>query len=179
MVFGGFQPWPSEWTNKQFFEILAIFKVNYWVRRIFSHDMTLYTVLFTLCSNKINKEKIVVLQLLSILFDQISPKWVRFRWWLQVLESKLPQTWSYNILFFHKFCVDLKYNQKISLGSGYVNNRTFWLRSDLIVLIMKKYSDSWYLSAFALSGINICIVFFICMFYFRNMESNKTHGILI
>ena len=92
-----------------FFEILAIFKVNYWVRRTFSHDMTLYTVLFTLCSNKINKEKIVVLQLVPILFDQISPKWVQFRWWLQVLESKLPQTWSYNILFFHKFCVDLKF----------------------------------------------------------------------
>ena len=66
-----------------------------------------------------------------------------------------------------------KYNQKLSLGSGYVNNRTFWLRSDLIFLIMKEYSNGLYLSAFVSRGIKICIVFFICMFYFRKWKVIK------
>ena len=36
--------------------------------------MTWNTVLFNLCSNKINKEKLVVLQLGPILFDQSFPQ---------------------------------------------------------------------------------------------------------
>ena len=39
----------------------------------------------------------------------------------------------------------------------------------LIFLIMKKYSDEWYLPPFVLRGIKICVVSFICMFYFRKM----------
>ena len=57
-----------------FFEILAIFEVSYCVRPLFSDDMTLYTVLFNLCSNKINKEKLLVLQLGPILFNQSFPQ---------------------------------------------------------------------------------------------------------
>ena len=56
-----------------FFKILAIFQVSYLVRPTFSH-MTLYTVLFTLCSNRIKKEKLVVLQLGPILFNQRFPQ---------------------------------------------------------------------------------------------------------
>ena len=56
-----------------FFKILAIFKLSYLLRPTFSH-MTLCTVLFTLCCNKIKKQKLVVLQLGPILFNQRFPQ---------------------------------------------------------------------------------------------------------
>ena len=123
-----------------FFEILAIFKVSYWVRPTFSHDMTLYAVLFNLCSKKI-KKNLSCCSWVPYYLTKVSPKWVRIRWWLQVLKSKLPQTIISYIIFsqiLYRFQVlKSKYNQKISLGSDYVNNRIFWLRVDLIFLIMK------------------------------------------